>query len=479
MLSIQQLYHRNEGGFYLLAESLVTDVILAALSTGGDFAEIFMEDTRGTNIRMLNGSVEEGVSGRDYGVGIRIFQGFRSVYAYTNDTNRENLLKVALEAAAALSGAPQLTNIVLQRLVVDRFNPVRLEPQDVPHSDKVGIMKRANLAAAGYDKQITQVAITYLDTDQHVLIANSEGLLVQDRRIRTRLGINAVASKGNEKQSAFRGPGRHMGFELFEHIDVEEIAKDAARSAMTMVNADYAPSGKYPVIIDNEFGGVIFHEACGHGLEATSVAKGASVFSGKLGQQVASSLVTAVDDGTIPNAWGSQNIDDEGTKTRRNVLIENGILKGYMIDKLNGRRMEMEPTGSSRRQSYKFAPTSRMTNTFICAGQSTKEEIISNTEYALFAKHMGGGSVNPATGEFNFAVAEGYIVRNGKIEKPVRGGTLIGQGSQILQKIDMVASNLASGQGMCGSRSGSIPTDVGQPTIRVSEITVGGRKGAN
>ncbi len=217
---------------------------------------------------------------------------------------------MALEAAAALSGGPQLTNIVLQRLVVDRFNPVRLEPQDVPHSDKVGIMKRANLAAAGYDKQITQVAITYLDTDQHVLIANSEGLLVQDRRIRTRLGINAVASKGNEKQSAFRGPGRHMGFELFEHIDVEEIAKDAARSAMTMVNADYAPSGKYPVIIDNEFGGVIFHEACGHGLEATSVAKGASVFSGKLGQQVASSLVTAVDDGTIPNAWGSQNIDE-------------------------------------------------------------------------------------------------------------------------------------------------------------------------
>ena len=438
-----------------------------------------MEDTRGTNLRMLNGRVEEGVSGRDYGVGIRIFQGFRSVYAYTNDTGKENLVKVAKEAAAALSGAPQLTDIVLERLRVEKFNPVYQKPAEVLHTDKVAIMKRAHLAAAGYDSQVTQVAITYMDTDQNVLIANSEGLFVEDRRIRTRLGINAVATKGNEKQSAFRGPGGHRGFELFDHINVEDIASEAARSAVMMVNADYAPSGKYPVIIDNEFGGVIFHEACGHGLEATSVAKGASVFSGKLGQQVASPLVSAVDDGTIPNAWGSQNVDDEGTKTRRNALIENGILTGYMIDKLNGRRMGMESTGSARRQSYKFAPTSRMTNTFICAGESTKEEIIGNTEYALFAKQMGGGSVNPATGEFNFAVAEGYIVHNGQIEKPVRGATLIGQGSQILQKIDMVASNLATGQGMCGSLSGSIPTDVGQPTIRVSEIIVGGRKGAN
>lgn len=463
----------------MLNERLITDIILAALSTGGDFAEIFMEDTYNTNIRMIDGLVEEGVSGRDYGVGIRIFQGFRSVYAYTNDASRDNLMKVALEAAAALEGSRQEKSIVLARLGVEKFNPIRLEPRLVSQSDKVGVMKKAHFAASTYDQQISQVAISYFDTDQNVLIANSDGLIAEDRRIRTRLGINAVASKGGEKQSAFRGPGRHMGFELFDHIDVEEIARDAARSAVTMVNADYAPSGKYPVIIDNEFGGVIFHEACGHSLEATSVAKGASVFSDKLGQKIASEVVTAVDDGTIPNAWGSQNIDDEGTKTKRNVLIENGILKGYMIDKLNARRMDMEPTGSARRQSYKYAPTSRMTNTFICAGDSTKEEIIANTEYALFAKHMGGGSVNPATGEFNFAVSEGYIVRNGKIEKPVRGATLIGKGSEVLQKIDLVASNLATGQGMCGSVSGSIPTDVGQPTIRVTEITVGGRKEAN
>ena len=201
-------------------------------------------------------------------------------------------------------------------------------------------------------------------------------------------------------------------------------------------------------MIHNEFGGVIFHEACGHGLEATSVAKGTSVFAGRIGEKVASELVTAVDDGSIPNAWGSQNIDDEGTPTRRNVLIENGILKGYMVDKLNGRRMGMEPTGNARRQSYKYAPTSRMTNTFIEAGEYTLEEIIKNTEWGLFAKSMGGGSVNPATGEFNFAVMEGYLIENGEIVKPVRGATLIGKGHEILMKIDMVANNLARGQGM-------------------------------
>lgn len=462
----------------MLNERLVTDVLLATLSSGGDFAEIFAEDTFNTSIKMVDGAIEQGVSGRDYGLGIRIFLGFKSVYAYTNDTSRDNLMKVALEAAAALKGTTHIKSIVLARECFHKHHPIMLNPNYVKEKDKVDVMKQAHHAASNYHEQISQVIINYLDKDQKVFIANSEGLMIEDRRVRTRLAINSIATKGNEKQSGFNGPGAHMGFEFFDHIDVREYAEDASRSGVTMVNADYAPSGKYPVIIENEFGGVIFHEACGHGLEATAVAKGASVFAGKIGEKVASDLVTAVDDGTIPNAWGSQNIDDEGAKTQRNVLIENGILKGYMIDKLNARRMGMDPTGNGRRQSYKFAPTSRMTNTFICAGTSTREEIISNTEHALYAKKLGGGSVNPATGEFNFAVAEGYIVRNGKIEKPVRGATLIGRGSDVLQKIDMVGSNLATGQGMCGSLSGSIPADVGQPTIRVSELTVGGRKEA-
>ncbi|MGL5353484.1 MAG: TldD/PmbA family protein, partial [Clostridium sp.] len=221
--------------------------------------------------------------------------------------------------------------------------------------------------------------------------------------------------------------------------------------------------------------GVIFHEACGHSLEATAVAKGNSVFTDKLGQQIASSKVTAIDDGTISNAWGSTNIDDEGNKTRKNILIENGILKSYMIDKLNGRRMGAESTGSGRRQNYKFAPTSRMTNTYIANGTDKTEDIIKSIENGLYAKKMGGGSVNPVTGEFNFAVSEGYIVKNGVIQKPVRGASLIGKGSEIRMNIDMVGDNLGRGQGMCGSSSGSIPTDVGQPLIRVKEITVGGR----
>ena len=463
----------------MLSERSIIEVLSAALATGGDFAEIFAEDTSATFISMINGKVEEGVSGRDYGVGIRIFQGTRSVYAYTNDLSLENLKRVAKEAAAALPGSSPVETLVLERCTVPNAHVVRIKPDQVPQLRKVEVMREAHAGALSCGPLISQVTVNYVDRDQKVLVATSEGLLTEDRRVRPRLAVQAVATKGGEKQSGFYGPGRHMGFEMFELIDPRRAGERAGRIAVTMINADYAPSGRYPVVIHNEFGGVIFHEACGHGLEATSVAKGTSVFAGKIGQQVASELVTAIDDGSIPNAWGSQNIDDEGTPTRRNVLIENGILKGYMVDKLNGRRMGMEPTGNARRQSYRFSPTSRMTNTFIDAGRSTVDDIIRSTEKGLFAKSMGGGSVNPATGEFNFAVMEGYLIENGEITKPVRGATLIGRGSEILKKIDMVADNLARGQGMCGSISGSIPADVGQPTIRVSEITVGGRKGDN
>jgi TldD protein len=243
-----------------------------------------------------------------------------------------------------------------------------------------------------------------------------------------------------------------------------------------MVRAEYAPAGKMPVVIANEFGGVIFHEACGHALEATSVAKGASLFANKLNQKVAADCVTSVDDGTIPNAWGSSNIDDEGTLTQRNVLIENGVLKSYLVDRFHAKKMNTKPNGCGRRESYKYIPTSRMSNTFIAAGKYLPEEIISATDYGLYAKRMGGGSVHPATGEFNFAVMEGYLIEKGRIVKPVRGATLIGKGIDVINNIDMVGNDLARGQGMCGSISGSVPADVGQPTIRVKELIVGGRK---
>lgn len=461
----------------MLSKAVIEDILTAALSTGGDFAEIFVEDKYSNRLNMVGGRLESAVSGRDYGIGIRIFKDLNYVYAYTNVDTPENLIKVAQTAAQAIQGTRMDLVLNLEKVSVPNNHPIKILPDSISKKEKLDLITRAYNAAKSYHEVISQVRVDYFDEDQKVLIANSEGLLVEDRRVRTRTMISAVASRGNEKQSGFYGPGAAMGFEFYDTIDIEEYAREAARTAVTMIFADYAPSGKMPVVIDNEFGGVIFHEACGHSLEATSVAKKMSVFADRLGEQVASEIVTAIDDGTIPNAWGSSNVDDEGTPMRKNVLIENGILRSYMVDRFNARRMKTETTANARRQSYRFAPTSRMTNTYIAPGKHTPEEIIANTEYGLYAKYMGGGSVQPATGEFNFAVREAYLIKNGKIDKPVRGATLIGKGSEILKKIDMVGNNLALGQGMCGSRSGSIPANVGQPMIRVSEILVGGRKG--
>lgn len=461
----------------MLSEILIKDVLDEALSFGADFAEIYVEQTQSQAIDMIGGKVDKANRGEDYGIGIRLFQGTNSVYGYTNDSSRENLLKTAREIASALMGEMRTQPINLTRQNIITQHLIQQDLNDVPASRRVDKMRQVSEIIKNYHESITQSSVGLSEKKQHVLIANTEGTLVEDTRVYTRLFVRAVVSNGHEMQTGSHGPGAHQGFEFIEDLDLNFYASDAARQAVTMLNAGLCPSKKMPVVIDNGFGGVIFHEACGHGLEASSVSKGLSVFSNKLGEQIANPLVTAIDDGTIPNAWGSLNIDDEGTPTQRKVLIENGILKSYMIDKLNGRRMNMPSTGSGRRQNYRFAPTSRMTNTFIAEGPHTREEIIANTEYGLYAKSMGGGSVNPGTGDFNFAVNEGYIIRNGKIAEPVRGATLIGNGPAILHQIDMVGKNLARAQGMCGAASGSIPTDVGQPILRVKEITVGGAKG--
>lgn len=460
----------------MLDKQLIDKILTEALSTGGDFAEIFVEKKSSSNLFMIDGKVESSISGRDFGIGIRIFKGLFSVYGYTNDMNEESLLKATKKIASSISGTKEDITINLIKQDIENINKIQIYPQDIKKSEKIELMKIASHSAKDYDKHISQVRVSLGDVKQNILIANSEGLFTTDERVRGRISIESVASDGNDMQTGRVSPGASAGFEFFRNMDIETEAREASRIAKTMLFASYAPSGKFPVVIDNRFGGVIFHEACGHGLEASSVAKGNSIFAGKMGQMIASPLVSAVDDGTLPNEWGSLTIDDEGHKTQRNLLIENGILKGYLVDKLNGRRMDMKSTGSGRRESYKYAPTSRMTNTFILNGKSSFDEIIKNTEYGIYAKNMGGGSVNPATGDFNFAVMEGYIIRNGEICEPVRGATLIGNGGEVLKKIDMVGNNLGFGQGMCGSSSGSIPTNVGEPTIRVSEITVGGRK---
>lgn len=462
----------------MLNKSLVEDVLLAALETGGDFSEVFVEDRLVNEMALQSSRLEKNLSGRDFGVGIRIFHGLQSVYAYTNDFSREGLLTAAQTAAKAIEGhnGEETTILPLMKESIQTVNPIKIMPGDVQKARKLTIMQEANEMMRNYDPEIVQAIVRMIDEEQNILVANSEGKFVEDQRVRSRMAMVSVASDGTDMQSGFYGPGAHQGFEFIENLDLNHYAKESARIAKTMLHADPAPSGKFPVIIDNEFGGVIFHEACGHGLEATAVAKNASVFANKLGEKVASDLVTYIDDGTLENEWGSINIDDEGEKSRKNVLIENGILKGYMIDQLNGRRMGMKSTGSSRRESYKFAPTSRMTNTYIAPGKSTPEEIIADTEYGIYAKYMGGGSVNPGTGDFNFAVDEAYIVKNGEIDQPIRGATLIGNGATTIQHIDRVGNNLGHGAGMCGASSGILPVNVGQPMVRVSEITVGGRE---
>jgi TldD protein len=459
----------------MISKNVIASVLEAAVSTGGDFAELFIEDSSKSNLNYLDGQLESSQTGRDFGVGIRIFNGLNCIYAYTNSFDQDSLVETALKAAQAVRGSAHQGIRVLNNMKTDRIHVVEIMPDSVSKKDKLDIVKTAYNSAIAYDSLIKQVSSRYSDTVQNVAIANTEGLYREDTRVYTRLMINAVAEKNGQMQTGSVNPGSHGGYEFIQRLDLNEIARSAAATAVIMANAEYCKAGVMPVVIDNAFGGVIFHEACGHGLEATSVAKGTSVFAGKIGERVAPEVVTAIDDGTLPNEWGSTNMDDEGSDTRRNVLIEKGILKGYLVDRFNGRKMGMASTGSSRRESYKFAPTSRMSNTFIDNGHSKKEEIISSVDFGLYAKFMGGGSVNPGTGEFNFSVREGYMIRNGKIAEPVRGATLIGKGPDVLQKIDMVADNLDMDQGMCGSSSGSVPANVGQPAVRVSSITVGGR----
>lgn len=463
----------------MIERSLADAALCEALTTGGDFAEIFIEDTSGLSLSVLDGTVENANSTRSYGVGIRILSGVQSVYAYANDTSPNSLLQTAKNAAAALSSLNHTLKpeITFAAQTQKNFLPIVQYPGTITNQDKINVMLQSYRVCKAESTQISQVSVGYSDVDQRILVCNSDGLWATDRRIRTRIMVQAIASNSSEFQTGYEAPGRSMGFEIFKkEVDVEQIAKQAAQQAVTMLMASECPATNAPVVIDGGFGGVIFHEACGHALEATAVGKGNSVFCGKLGQKIAADCVSAVDDGTIQNEWGTLNIDDEGQPTQCNQLIQNGVLKGYLIDRLGSRRMGMPVTGSARRQSYKYSPTSRMNNTYIAAGQDDDQEIIDSMAEGLYAKSMGGGSVNPLTGEFNFSVREGYWVKNGDI-RPVRGATLIGKGADILMKIDRVGKDMTMAAGMCGSVSGYVPVNVGQPRIRVSSMTIGGKGG--
>ncbi len=460
----------------MIDKKLIKEILETMISNGADFGEVFAENTQSNAISLLNGIVESALGGVSQGVGLRATFGEKVIYSYTNILTKANLLKMAKDMSKAV--LVESNNIIVKPLVdveIENKHKIILPPKVINKKLTLDKFKAMDKYAKAYSDFITETAQNYVDRKQDVIIANTDGLYVEDTRNYIRISHNTIATEGNEKQTGGYFPGALSGFEFFEGLDGKAIAEETAESAVTMLKAGYAQGGKMPVIIDNGFGGVIFHEACGHSLEATSVAKKSSVFTDKLGEKIANSKVTAIDDGTLLNKWGSINVDDEGTKTQRNVLIDKGILTSYLVDRHNGKKMGMESTGSSRRESYKFAPTSRMTNTYIDKGTDRIDDIFASIDYGLYAKKMGGGSVDPATGEFNFAVREGYMVRNGKIAEAVRGATLIGKGQEVLFDIDMVSDNLALEEGNCGSVSGTVPTTVGQPLLRVSSITVGGR----
>lgn len=463
----------------MISKTIALDVLNAGLATGADFAEIFVEEKSNTGLSIDNDKIESISSGIIYGAGIRLLKDLRSVYGYTNDLSKKGLMNLATTLAGAFNGERIKTVTELKKQRVNNIHKAQKPLHLMSKEDKIAFITKISDSMKDYGEQIVRRVVSFADNNQDVTIFNSDGKIFHDVRERGRMYITALAANKDCIENSGVGPGASKGFEFFEEdINPIELAKEVCEIAIKKLDAKECPSGKMPVVIGNGFGGVIFHEACGHALEASSVSKNLSIFSNKLGQQIASKVVTAIDDGTIPNGWGSNNIDDEGNKTNRTVLIKNGILTNYLIDDFNGRRMGMKGNGASRRQSYAFEPTSRMSNTYIAAGKSSVDEMIKSVKLGLYAKSLGGGSVNPTTGDFNFTVDEAYMIRDGKVAEMVKGATLIGNGADILMKIDMVGSDVKRAQGMCGAASGSCPVDVGQPTIRVSEITVGGRGGA-
>ena len=455
-----------------LTKKQCKEILSIALETGADFAEVFMEDTVNFSQEMISCKTTKSNTSMVKGAAFRIIKGNVVVNSTTTDISYENLIKEAKKLASNFEGKKLVD--VSEFNDTTNNNNVKIN-EDRIYDDVTPLLLEASEAALAVSKEIVQTVAGATKKNQEIFVFASDGAYAHDHRCNTRISITAVASDGKNMQSINSNAGANKAMEQYDDFDAAAMGRETAESAVTMLHADEMVGGEIPVVIHNGFGGVILHEAAVHSLEATSVARGMSVFCGKIGEKIGSDIVNAVDCGTDYEAWGSLNVDDEGTPTKCNLLIENGVLKSYLVDKRNSKKMNHPITGSSRRESYKNMTTSRMTNTYFLNGTSTFEEIIANTKYGLFAKRMGGGSVNPATGEFNFAVNEGYMIEDGKITKPVRGATLVGSGKDVLMRIDMIANNLSHGHGMCGSMSGSIPTNVGQPTIRVSKMTVGGK----
>jgi TldD protein len=456
----------------IVADGILKKVIDAGLSEGADFAEVYLEDTRKKQFSYLDSKPEKAISGHTLGAGIRLFSGTEQIYTYTNDISEAGLTRAASLAAQAMKSANRFKPAVIRAPqsfgVLERID-------NTSHAGKWDSLRVMDETARDFSSLITQVSAEIAETFKFVQIMNSEGLHRQEGRPYLNAMVQVIAEENGNKETGYERTAFVGTPEDWRKVNFKELAQLAAGQSLRILRAKWAPAGEMPVLMDSGFGGVIFHEASGHGLETTSVAKNASVFCGQLGQPVASHVVTAIDDGTLLGDYGSLEIDDEGETTRRTTLIENGILKSYIVDKMGARKTGYEITGSGRRQDYRFAPTSRMRNTFIAPGKSTFEEMLKDIDYGLYAKNLGGGSVSPGTGSYNFAVNEAYIVRNGRIEEQVKGASLIGTGIETLKRISKVGSELKLAPGTCGSVSGMIPVTVGQPPLLVSKLTVGGK----
>ena len=463
----------------MVSKKLAIEVLNEALATGADYAEIFYEDSHGYSLSIENGKVETSTSQVANGVGLRLLKDNQCVYGYTNDLSKKGLVSLAQSLRSSFKGERKITVEKLDMIRAKNRNPVINSYDNVSREEKIALVREGISAIEELkDPRIVRYIGSFVNSHRFVAIFNSKGKWFKRDSEFGRLAYVTVVANQNGFETGFEGPGCQQDISYFRTVKKpREVALKAAKTALLMLDAKECPSGKMPVVIGNGWGGVLFHESCGHPLEASAVSRGLSCFSGKEGDMIASPIVSAVDDSTIPNAWGSIDIDDEGNPGEKRLLIKNGKLVNFMIDDFNGRRMNREGNGSCRRQNYKYCPTSRMSNTYICNGKNTPEEIIAATKLGLYAVGFNGGSVDPTTGEFNFGCSEAYIIRDGKIAEPVKGATLIGHGNEILKKIDMVGNDLALAEGMCGAASGSIRTCVGQPTLRVSEITVGGRGG--
>jgi TldD protein len=455
----------------LLDPAVAERVLARALAGGGEFAEVFAERRSGMSVAIDESRIESVQSGTEQGAGVRVVAAGTTYFAHVDGLDPAELERAAAEAASALRAERAEPRPLRARATEPQ--PVSLRPEDVPAERKAELLRELDERGRAAAGEVAQLVASYAEARREVAVANSEGLLSGDDRTRTRIGVQVVARRGERVETGAETLGGARGFELLED-GPGEIAASAATKALALLDADAAPAGSMPVVVGGGFGGVLFHEMTGHGLEADHVQKGASVYAGKLGQQVAQPLLSAYDDGRLPGEWGSDAIDDEGTPTQKTLVVEDGILVSYLYDRLRAEHDGVASTGNGRRESFRHLPIPRMTNTYIAPGEAAPAEIIAEVPRGFYAASFAGGQVDPATGDFVFGVSEGYLIEGGEVTKPCRGATLIGNCLEALTAIDAVGSDFRMKTGMCGKGGQKVPVGTGQGHVRIAAMTVGG-----